>query len=96
VLDRVNGQFLFGTPFAKLTWASGLDAAGHPMRLANIDPTPEGTYIWPGVQGATPLAETRGRVSGPTGAAAKLRIPPSTLETRIKALKINKQRFKFG
>ncbi len=53
VLDRVNGQFLFGTPFAKLTWASGLDAAGHPMRLANIDPTPEGTYIWPGVQGAT-------------------------------------------
>jgi hypothetical protein len=29
-------------------------------------------------------------------AAAKLRIPPSTLETRIKALRINKQQFKFG
>jgi PAS domain S-box-containing protein len=42
------------------------------------------------------LAETRGRVSGPSGAAAKLRIPPSTLETRIRALKINKQQFKFG
>jgi transcriptional regulator with GAF, ATPase, and Fis domain len=42
------------------------------------------------------LAETRGRVSGPSGAAAKLRIPPSTLEARIKALKINKQQFKFG
>jgi transcriptional regulator with GAF, ATPase, and Fis domain len=42
------------------------------------------------------LAETRGRVSGPSGAAAKLRIPPSTLETRIKALKINKQQFKFS
>jgi PAS domain S-box-containing protein len=42
------------------------------------------------------LAETRGRVSGPSGAAAKLRIPPSTLETRIKALKINKQQFRFG
>jgi len=42
------------------------------------------------------LAETRGRVSGPSGAAAKLRVPPSTLETRIKALKINKQQFKFG
>jgi transcriptional regulator with GAF, ATPase, and Fis domain len=41
------------------------------------------------------LAETRGRVSGPSGAAAKLRIPPSTLETRIKALKINKSKFKF-
>jgi PAS domain S-box-containing protein len=42
------------------------------------------------------LAETRGRVSGPSGAAAKLGIPSSTLETRIKALNINKQRFKFG
>ncbi|HTY84972.1 MAG TPA: helix-turn-helix domain-containing protein, partial [Silvibacterium sp.] len=42
------------------------------------------------------LAETRGRVSGPSGAAAKLRIPASTLATRIKALKINKNQFKFG
>jgi transcriptional regulator with GAF, ATPase, and Fis domain len=42
------------------------------------------------------LAEARGRVSGPSGAAAKLRIPPSTLETRIKVLNINKQQFKFG
>jgi len=41
------------------------------------------------------LAATRGRVSGPTGAAAKLGIPASTLETRIKALKINKIQFKF-
>jgi PAS domain S-box-containing protein len=42
------------------------------------------------------LAESRGRVSGPSGAAAKLRIPPSTLESRIKALKIRKSDFKFG
>jgi PAS domain S-box-containing protein len=41
------------------------------------------------------LAATRGRVSGPSGAAAKLGIPPSTLEARIKALKINKLQFKF-
>jgi len=41
------------------------------------------------------LATTRGRVSGPSGAAAKLGIPPSTLETRIRALKINKLQFKF-
>jgi transcriptional regulator with GAF, ATPase, and Fis domain len=40
------------------------------------------------------LAESRGRVSGPTGAAAKLRIPPSTLDSKIRALKINKHRFK--
>jgi PAS domain S-box-containing protein len=42
------------------------------------------------------LAETRGRVSGPSGAAARLGIPRSTLESRIRALKINKTRFKFG
>jgi PAS domain S-box-containing protein len=41
------------------------------------------------------LAESRGRVSGPAGAAAKLRIPASTLESRIKALKIRKSQFKF-
>ena len=42
------------------------------------------------------LAESRGRVSGPSGAAAKLRIPPSTLESKIKALKIRKSKYKFG
>ena len=41
------------------------------------------------------LAESRGRVSGPSGAAAKLRLAPSTLDHRIKALKINKSQFKF-
>jgi formate hydrogenlyase transcriptional activator len=41
------------------------------------------------------LAETRGRVSGPSGAAAKLGVPPSTLDHRIKALRINKNQFKF-
>src|SRR5438552_10617073 len=40
------------------------------------------------------LAESKGRVSGPCGAAAKLGIPSSTLESKIKALKIKKHRFK--
>jgi formate hydrogenlyase transcriptional activator len=40
------------------------------------------------------LAETRGRVSGPSGAAAKLGIPSSTLESKIKSMNINKYRFK--
>ena len=40
------------------------------------------------------LAESKGRVSGPFGAAAKLGIPASTLESKIKALKIKKNRFK--
>jgi transcriptional regulator with GAF, ATPase, and Fis domain len=42
------------------------------------------------------LAESRGRVSGRSGAAAKLGIPSSTLESRIKALKIRKSQFKFS
>jgi PAS domain S-box-containing protein len=41
------------------------------------------------------LAESRGRVSGPSGAATKLQIPRSTLESRIRALNIKKSRFKF-
>jgi PAS domain S-box-containing protein len=41
------------------------------------------------------LAQTRGRVSGLSGAAAKLGIPPSTLDNRIRALKIDKKQFKF-
>lgn len=40
------------------------------------------------------LAETRGRVSGPSGAAARLGIPPSTLDRKIRSLQINKHRFK--
>jgi formate hydrogenlyase transcriptional activator len=40
------------------------------------------------------LAQTRGKVSGISGAAAKLGIPASTLESKIRSLKINKYRFK--
>jgi len=40
------------------------------------------------------LKASRGRVFGPTGAAAKLGIPRSTLESKIKSLKIDKNRFK--
>jgi len=40
------------------------------------------------------LKESRGRVSGPTGAAAMLGIPRSTLESKIRYLKIDKNRFK--
>jgi formate hydrogenlyase transcriptional activator len=41
------------------------------------------------------LKESRGRVFGPTGAAAKLGIPRSTLESKIKSLNINKNRFRI-
>jgi PAS domain S-box-containing protein len=40
------------------------------------------------------LAASEGRVSGPLGAAAQLNMPASTLESKIRSLKINKFRFK--
>jgi DNA-binding NtrC family response regulator len=40
------------------------------------------------------LAETRGRVSGPSGAAARLQIPSTTLESKIRKLKIDKYPFR--
>ncbi|MBV8827848.1 MAG: sigma 54-interacting transcriptional regulator [Acidobacteriaceae bacterium] len=40
------------------------------------------------------LEESRGRVSGPYGAATKLRIPRSTLESKIRTLGIDKYFFK--
>ena len=40
------------------------------------------------------LAESNGRVAGPYGAAAKLGIPPSTLDRKIQQLKIAKHKFK--
>jgi PAS domain S-box-containing protein len=41
----------------------------------------------------TALAECKGRVAGPNGAAAKLGIPRSTLDSKIKQLKIRKHKF---
>jgi transcriptional regulator with GAF, ATPase, and Fis domain len=40
------------------------------------------------------LEDSKGRVSGPLGAAAKLGIPQSTLDSKIKSLKINKHQFR--
>jgi PAS domain S-box-containing protein len=40
------------------------------------------------------LAQSHGRISGPAGAAAKLGVPDSTLEAKIKRLGIDKYRFK--
>jgi PAS domain S-box-containing protein len=43
----------------------------------------------------TALKDTGGRVAGPTGAAVKLGMPRSTMESKIRSLKINKNRFKI-
>jgi DNA-binding NtrC family response regulator len=39
------------------------------------------------------LRESKGRVSGPFGAAARLGVPSSTLESKIRARKIDKRHF---
>jgi formate hydrogenlyase transcriptional activator len=40
------------------------------------------------------LAESKGRIAGPSGAAAILGIPRQTLESKIASLCINKYRFR--
>jgi alcohol dehydrogenase (cytochrome c) len=52
VLDRATGEFLTGVPYAKQTWADGLDAKGRPMRKRGIAPSLEGTLVFPNIQGA--------------------------------------------
>jgi len=42
------------------------------------------------------LAKTRGRVSGPAGAAAALGMPASTLDSKIRSLKIDKRRYQVA
>ncbi len=53
VLDRTDGKFLSATQFSReLNWAKGIDAKGRPV-VSGLVPTPEGTLICPGVEGAT-------------------------------------------
>jgi alcohol dehydrogenase (cytochrome c) len=53
LLDRETGEFLLGTPYAKQTWAKGLDEKGRPIVLPGTEPTVEGTLVYPSLQGAT-------------------------------------------
>jgi len=53
VLDRSTGQFLSARPFVRVTWADGFDEQGRPRRVPGQEPTPQGTIVYPGNQGAT-------------------------------------------
>ena len=53
VLDRETGEFLHGNQYSKQTWAKGLDEAGRPIVIPNMEPTEQGTLVWPSLQGAT-------------------------------------------
>jgi alcohol dehydrogenase (cytochrome c) len=53
VLERTSGRFLNATPFVKnLNWAKAIDPSGRPILSGRI-PTKQGTYICPGINGAT-------------------------------------------
>ena len=52
-LDRTTGKYLKGTPFVKVTWTTGLDEAGRPMRINGVVPSAEGTDIYPSQTGGT-------------------------------------------
>ncbi len=53
VLDRISGEFLTGKPFSTVTWATGLDERGRPMRVALDNPSSGGAPTYPGPIGAT-------------------------------------------
>ncbi len=52
VLDRRTGEFLLGEPFAKQTWADGLDERGRPKVRPESLPTRDGTLVYPDTSGA--------------------------------------------
>jgi DNA-binding NtrC family response regulator len=71
------------------SWLSACPAADSALQMPlRLPPSQEKKAI------EAALAEAQGQVSGPTGAAARLGIPASTLDSKIRALKINKHRFK--
>jgi alcohol dehydrogenase (cytochrome c) len=53
VLDRTTGEFVTGLPYARQTWAKGLDDRGRPIVIPNTEPSPQGTLVWPNLNGAT-------------------------------------------
>jgi alcohol dehydrogenase (cytochrome c) len=53
VLDRETGEFLAGSPYAKQTWAKGLDDKGRPIVIPGTEPNEKGVLVWPSLNGAT-------------------------------------------
>jgi alcohol dehydrogenase (cytochrome c) len=53
VLDRETGEFLLGTPYAKQTWAEGLDSNGRPILVPGKEPSVDGTVVSPAITGGS-------------------------------------------
>jgi alcohol dehydrogenase (cytochrome c) len=52
-IDRTDGDFMVGQPYALQTWAEGLDADGRPIRVPGMEPTYEGVVVSPAIGGGT-------------------------------------------
>jgi formate hydrogenlyase transcriptional activator len=76
---RVDERWLLPASAPPPIWSQGLAAERIAQEKAMIEKA---------------LAETRGTVSGPFGAAARLQMPSSTLESRIRTLGIDKNCFR--
>jgi alcohol dehydrogenase (cytochrome c) len=54
VIDRTNGEFLSGKQFVDaVTWATGIDNNGRPIRVDGMEPSEEGNEACPSLLGAT-------------------------------------------
>ncbi len=53
LLDRETGEFLSGKPYARQTWAKGLNDQGKPIVIPNMEPSEKGTLVYPNLNGAT-------------------------------------------
>ena len=52
-IDRTDGDFMEGKPYALQTWAQGLDVDGRPIRVPGMAPTYEGVVVSPSIGGGT-------------------------------------------
>ena len=53
MLDRETGEFLKATQFVQQTWAVGISEEGRPIRRPGMEPSAEGTEVYPTVAGGT-------------------------------------------
>jgi len=56
VIDRLTGEVISADPITKVSWATGIDAKGHPMvnpaaryktTPVTVNPGPSGGHVWP-------------------------------------------------
>ena len=50
-LDRATGELLVAKPYTEVTWMTGMDDKGRPIRADGKEPTHEGNVVCPGLPG---------------------------------------------